>query len=111
MMLMFKFKIRVWLENNGEFMISSGRAELLESIHETGSITGAAEKLGFSYRHAWGILRKISSAAGTPVVKSERGGKGGKTMLTPAGKKILQSYSDGIAKIRKALKGREFVID
>ncbi len=46
-----------------------------------------------SYRHAWGIIRKMNEAAGEDLVVSERGGKeSGHTELTPAGVEVLREW-------------------
>ncbi len=47
-----------------------------------------------SYRHAWGQIRRMGEAAGTPLVVSRRGGKGGgRTRLTKAGESLLAAYA------------------
>jgi molybdate transport repressor ModE-like protein len=66
----------------------------LGEIERTGSIRKAASKLGMSYRHAWGQIRRMGEAAGSPLVVSSRGGKGGgRTRLTKAGESLLAMYS------------------
>jgi len=78
---------------DGNPVLGEGRAELLELIDETGSLSEAAQGMGMSYRYAWGMLRKISEAAGSPVVDSTRGGsKGGRTNLTPLGRELLDTF-------------------
>jgi molybdate transport system regulatory protein len=52
----------------------AGRAELLEAIGELGSIRDAAERLGMSYRHAWGYLRDLKAAAGFHFIERNAGG-------------------------------------
>ena len=89
---------------NKKFLLSSGRAELLKLIDETGSLTKSAEKMKMSYRHAWGRIQKINKAVDTDVVVSERGGReGGKTVLTEAGKNILKIYLEKEKMVEKAL--------
>ena len=89
---------------NKKFLLSSGRAELLRLIDETGSLTKSAEKMKMSYRHAWGIIQKINKSVGEDIVISERGGKeGGRTVLTEAGKKILKLYLEKEKMVEKAL--------
>ena len=90
-----KVKARVWLEKNGEPVLGGGRALLLEAVSRHGSLNKAATELGYSYRHAWGILRKMNEALGEDVTRSTAGGKsGGKTELTPAGKALLGLYKE-----------------
>jgi len=102
---MTKLRAKVWLEKDGVPVLGDGRAELLEIIDEEGSIRKAAEKLGMSYRHAWGIIQKINRAWGEEVVHSTRGGQsGGKTMLTESGRTLLKEYRKKAAALDRFLK-------
>lgn len=86
-------KAKVWLEKDGEPVIGRGRAHLLQEIDRTGSIMRAAEQMGLSYRHAWGMIGKMGRASGKPVVISRRGGKeGGVTTLSEHGRELLEAY-------------------
>jgi hypothetical protein len=49
---------RVWLEVRGEFAIGQGGIDLLVRIQQRGSLARAARDLGWSYRHAWGYVRR-----------------------------------------------------
>lgn len=92
---MYDLKLKMWLERDGRFIISDGRAKLLRWIKETGSLSKAAKEMGMSYRHAWGIVHRISQSAGGDVVSSTRGGKeGGVTSLTPFGEEILREFEN-----------------
>jgi molybdate transport repressor ModE-like protein len=83
----------VWLEKDGEPVIGRGRAHLLQEIDRTGSIRRAAEEMGLSYRHAWGMVGKMGRASGKPVVISRRGGRdGGVTTLSEHGRELLEAY-------------------
>ncbi len=49
--------------------------------------------MGMSYRHAWGIIKKIEDRLGYEIVKSVKGGrKGGGTELTEKGRKLVEKY-------------------
>ena len=90
---MYSLGIKTWLLREGRFLLSEGRAELLRLIETERSLLKASEKMGMSYRHAWGAVRKIEKALGSKVVKSARGGKeGGKTTLTRAGRELLHEW-------------------
>lgn len=92
---MYDLDIKMWLVKDGRFIVSDGRAHLLRRIKETRSISEAAKEMGMSYRHAWGVLHRISENAGGDIVTSSRGGKkGGETMLTPLGEEILSEYDN-----------------
>jgi len=90
---MFRADATFRLYKGKTFLLGKGRARLLELILEERSINSAARRQGMSYRHAWAVLRKISGALGEEVVRSERGGSGGGgTVLTRAGKRLLEEY-------------------
>ncbi len=101
---MYGLHVKVWLEKDGVFLVSEGRARLLRLIEEKQSIAGAAEEMGMSYRHAWGVLRKISEAAGGEVVKSLR--HQGST-LTPLGRHILETFEEEKRRILDCLEKKE----
>ena len=103
---MLRIRAKSWLEKDGRFLVGEGRARLLRLVHETGSIAEAAKTMGMSYRHAWGTLREIGTAAGKPVIQSTRGGReGGKTELTRTGRDILARYEEGNSSVQTFLEG------
>jgi molybdate transport system regulatory protein len=66
-----------------EVALGPGRADLLQSIRELGSIAAAGRSLGMSYKRAWTLVNSTSSEFGAPVVAAVAGGKsGGKAQLT-----------------------------
>lgn len=98
---MYDLRLKMWLVRDGEFILSDGRANLLRRIKETKSISEAAKEMGMSYRHAWGILHRISGNAGGEIVASSRGGKkGGETMLTPLGEEVLAEYDNRVSSLQ-----------
>jgi len=101
---MAELKAKVWLEKDGWPVLGEGRARLLEAIDEEHSILKAAEKLGMSYRHAWGVIKKINEALGKEIVLSIRGGKeGGSTELNEVGRRLLKEYYDKAHKLDRIL--------
>lgn len=85
---------KLWIYNTKqEGVWGDGKMKLLSAIEEQGSLSGAAEQLGISYRKAWGDLKKAESCLGLKLLVKERGGKGGgKSALTPESRKLLQAY-------------------
>jgi molybdate transport repressor ModE-like protein len=60
--------------------------DLLVQVHEDGSLLGACQRSGLSYRHAWGLVRQGEALFGSPLLRMERG-KG--STLTPLGEKLV----------------------
>jgi putative molybdopterin biosynthesis protein len=65
--------------------------ELLESVHETGSIVKAAKQLGRSYRYVWGELKHWETELNTNLIVWGRNSKGAE--LTPQALQFLQAIS------------------
>lgn len=84
----------IWMTaESGESVISDERLQLLINIHQEGSLMAASEKMGVSYRKAWGDLRSTEALLGFPLIEKHRGGKdGGTTVLTEEGVKLIEAY-------------------
>lgn len=76
-----------------DFYLGPGRADLLELIAETGSISAAGKRMDMSYKRAWSLVQALNEGFGAPLVEASRGGsaQGGAT-LTAAGQEILRLY-------------------
>lgn len=84
--------------------VGPGRADLLELIGETGSISAAGKRMGMSYKRAWGLVQALNDGFGTPLVETSRGGaEQGGTVLTPLGRDVLACYRTMQAKTRQAI--------
>ena len=88
-------KTKVWLEHDGHFVIGDGGLRLLLGILEHGSLLAAARQIRWSYRHAWGYLRRAEASLGTPLTVP-RPGKGASrgTMLTEAGRLVIERLAE-----------------
>jgi molybdate transport system regulatory protein len=76
-------------------LIDAFKFNLLKSIQETGSLKATADKLGVSYRKAWGNVEEIEKGLGFKLLDRTRGGaKGGKTSLSAEGEKLIQAYQE-----------------
>ncbi len=85
-----EIKAKFWIENKGEVVLGGGKTALLLAVDRLGSIQRAADQFGMSYRHAWGMVRKIEQRAGFKLVDTKLGGKeGGGAQLTPKGKEFI----------------------
>ncbi|AMR32944.1 ModE family transcriptional regulator [Mucilaginibacter sp. PAMC 26640] len=101
---------RVWLEDNGEKILGHGRVELLERIKDSGSIRQAALQMKMSYKQAWDLINHMNAHFISPLVLSQRGGKGGgNAIITDTGLemiakfKVLQETFDEFLKSEKNL--------
>ena len=72
-----------------------GKAELLERIAATGSISAAARAMRMSYKRAWQLVDDMNRSFRAPLVTTAAGGiKGGGAELTSVGRTVLSSYRD-----------------
>ncbi len=84
------FQLRIRL---GDIMLGPGKADLLEGIRETGSISAAGRRMSMSYRRAWQLVEQLNLHFGAPVVATLTGGRGGGgAELTPLGEDIVATY-------------------
>lgn len=67
-------RVKVWLEIDGEYVFGWGICEILQAVHESGSIKVAAAQLGKSYRYVWGRVKEAEAAIGEPLVETRVGG-------------------------------------
>lgn len=97
--------------------IGPGKADLLQAIADTRSLTAAAARFGMSYKRGWSLVREMNATFSDPLVETEKGGPGGGggARLTALGRKVLARYrqmeadaeaaiADGIADLRAHLK-------
>ena len=88
--------IKFWLETENGYVLGEGSFSILSKIRELGSLRGAAESLGMSYRHAWGIVKKIEGNIGGPILRTHKGGQfgGGGAELTEEGILLMNKYQE-----------------
>jgi molybdate transport system regulatory protein len=86
-----KTRIRVLL--GSAFAIGPGKADLLQAIAQTGSISAAARSMDMSYRRAWLLIDTMNQCFRKSVVDTATGGKGGGgAHITPFGRAVLRRY-------------------
>ena len=74
-------------------MLGPGKAELLERIRDTGSISAAGRQMKMSYKRAWSLVEDLNATFRAPLVDSTRGGlSGGGAKLTEAGVAVLTHF-------------------
>lgn len=83
----------VWFQSGQQMLGGSARIALLEAIHTTGSITGAAKVVGMSYKGAWDAVDAMNNLAGEALVMRATGGRGGGgTTLTPRALRLVETF-------------------
>ncbi len=83
----------LWIELDGQVVLSLWRAELLRAVARDGSISAAAEGLGIPYRIAWQKIHEMETRLGQKLVETQTGGPhGGGARLTPAAERYLEQF-------------------
>ena len=97
--------------------LGPGKADLLQAIDETASLTAAAARFSMSYKRGWTLVQELNAAFEKPLVETEKGGSGGGggASLTRLGQRVLRRYRQmeadanrvvaaGVADLRNHLK-------
>ena len=75
--------------------IGPGKADLMQAIEATGSISAAARDMGMSYRRAWLLVDALNRCYREPLVATATGGQGGGgAQVTGFGRTVLQRYRE-----------------
>ena len=95
-------KLRVML--GSEIAMGPGKAELLQAIAESGSISASARRMGMSYRRAWMLVDTMNRCFREPVVISAAGGPGGGgARVTAFGREVLERFQAMQRRLDRAL--------
>lgn len=87
-----------------EIAIGPGKAQLLEAIAATGSISESARSLGMSYRRAWLLVDTMNRCFREPLVASATGGSGGGgARITAFGTRVLAHFRAMQARLDRSL--------
>ncbi len=109
--------LRVRVARGGDFAFGPGKAEVLASLLETGSLNQTASAMKMSYVKALDLVHTMNRHFAEPLVVLSRGGSnGGGAQVTDAGRKALAAYLEmqeasaaaaqpAWRKMRKLLKG------
>ncbi|MGD2252211.1 MAG: LysR family transcriptional regulator [Anaerolineales bacterium] len=90
---MMQPRFNLWIERNGEVVLSTWRVRLLEAVERTGSITAAAAEVEVPYRRAWEKLHEMEERLGKVLVETEVGGEGGGgATLSAEAKDLIQRF-------------------
>lgn len=86
-----RLQIRLYLAP--DVWLGPGKADLLDLIGSTGSISEAGRQMGMSYKRAWSLVEALNAMFPTPLVQRVRGGAGGGgAQLTPQGQEVLTRF-------------------
>ncbi len=87
-----------------DIALGPGKADMLEQISATGSISAAGRIMGMSYKRAWMMVESMNRCFRRPLVETAKGGRrGGGALLTPAGEEVLARYRSMEAKAARAI--------
>lgn len=91
----------VWTIHSDEHGALSPRLiELLAEVHRAGSLLGACQQLGISYRHGWDVIRGGEAHFNTTLLHMERG-KG--STLSPLAEKLIWANHRILARLQPIL--------
>ena len=86
-------RVRIRILAESVVALGPGKADLLEGIAATGSISAAAREADMSYRRAWILGDTMNACFAKPLVMTAKGGaEHGGARLTPTGKKVVARY-------------------
>lgn len=86
-----RLSVRIDLPGGGRF--GPGKAALLKSIDETGSISAAARAMNMSYPRALRLIEDMNALFPSPLVETRHGGadRGG-AALSDLGRRAVEAY-------------------
>jgi molybdate transport system regulatory protein len=85
--------VRLRLRLASGIELGPGKADLLEGILDTGSISAAGRRMRMSYKRAWQLVDELNRLFDAPLVDPAKGGAGGGgAALTKRGEDVLLRY-------------------
>ena len=88
-------KLKLQLLCGDGFAIGPGKADLLEAIARTGSISAAGREMGMSYRRAWLLVDEMNRSLVHRLVETRPGGgKGNGAQLSDTGRAVLAAFRE-----------------
>ena len=86
-----------------------GKADLLEAIARTGSISAAGRDLGMSYRRAWLLVDTMNRCFAGPLVETHPGGgKIAGARVTSEGEAALAAYRALSVQVEGGVSGPDY---
>ena len=88
-----RLKMHLRILSDEQIAFGPGKAELLEAIQRTGSISQAAKSMNMSYRRAWQLVDTMNQCFHSHLVETQTGGThGGGAIVTELGQVILRKF-------------------
>jgi molybdate transport system regulatory protein len=86
-------KPRLRILFGADIALGPGKADLLDSLARTGSISAAAREMDMSYRRAWLLVDTMNRCFRSALVETSKGGSGGGgARITDLGLEVLARY-------------------
>lgn len=74
---------------------------LLQQVEETSSVRQACQRMQISYSTGWNMIRTLESQLSKPlIIRNQGGANGGKSKLTPYGKKLITQYHECLEELK-----------
>ena len=91
-----RLKISIRILCGDEIAMGPGKADLLDAIARTGSISGAGRAMGMSYRRAWLLVDAMNRCWAHPLVETMAGGAARSgAQLSATGRAVLAGIAGG----------------
>lgn len=88
-----RLKIAIRVMSGEEIAMGPGKADLLDAIDATGSISAAGRKMDMSYRRAWLLVDAMNRCWAQPLVETmPNGAARSGARLSEAGRRVLDAY-------------------
>jgi molybdate transport system regulatory protein len=85
--------VKVRVRQGDEIAMGPGKADLLDAIAATGSISAAARSMNMSYRRAWLLVDVMNRTFREPLVVGAAGGaQGGGASVTATGRAVVAQF-------------------
>ena len=97
-------KSNIWVEKEGQVVLSKWRVNLLRAIDQTGSISAAAQVMKVSYHRAWEKLHEMQTCLGVELVETQTGGAHG------GGARLTAEARDYVARFEKFSQGIDDIV-
>ncbi len=93
-------RMHLWFETDQGVIFGLGRLQLLRQVELCGSLKAAAEKLGMSYRGAWGKIKTTEEVIGRKLIERASCRRAG-YHLTSFGSGIAKNFDEWYQEVER----------